>query len=150
MNNKRNKRNKEYLRRTNDVSQFEHHTDMNFANLLFFNYIPNKRELIINFKRRCFFFSFGGVITVSGKPCERQIEAPNCKAETLLEHNYEPRWRDIDVQSRCAVRMFERIGQAKLVSRVVYKLAFDRGLEPLSFFLSLSSLPIQSLIVDSR
>lgn len=83
------------------------------------------------------FFSFGGVITVSGKPCERQIEAPNCKAETLLEHNCEPRWRDIDVQSRCAVRMFERgLDKPELVSRVVYKLAFDRDLESLSFFLS--------------
>lgn len=54
-------------------------------------------------------FSFGGAGTVSGEPCERQIEAPNCKAETLFDHNCEPQRRDIvDVQSRCAVRMFER------------------------------------------
>lgn len=36
----------------NDVSQFEHHTDMNLTNLLFSNYIPNKQESTINFKRR--------------------------------------------------------------------------------------------------
>jgi len=41
----------------NDVSQFEHHTDMNLANLLFSNYIPNKQESTINFKcrfKQCF------------------------------------------------------------------------------------------------
>jgi len=53
-------------------------------------------------------FSFGRTVTVSEEPCERQIEAPNCKAETLFDHNCEPQRRDIDVQSRCAVRMFER------------------------------------------
>lgn len=64
-------------------------------------------------------FSFGGAVTVSEEPCEPQIEAPNCKAETLFDHNCEPLRRDIDVQSRCAVRMFER-GLDKLCSyRVV-------------------------------
>lgn len=150
MNNKRNERNKEYLRRTNDVSQFEHHTDMNFANLLFSNYIPNKRELIINFKRRCFFFlrrSYHGLrkaVRTTNRSTQlqgRNIARAQLRA-TVARHRCTIEVRSEDVR--------ERIGQAKLVSRVVYKLAFDRGLEPLSFFLSLSSLPIQSLIVDSR
>jgi len=143
--------NKKYLRRINDVSQFEHHTDMNFANLLFSNYIPNERKSIINFKRRCF-FSFGGVITVrkavrttnrSTQLQDRNIARAQLRA-TAARH-----WCTIEVRSE-DVR--ERIGQAKLVSRVVYKLAFDRGLEPLSFSLFLAPFPllIQSLIVDSR
>jgi len=47
----------------------------------------------------------------------------------------------------------KRIGQAKLVSRVVYKAALNRGLQllSLSFSAPLSfPYPLQSLIVDSR
>lgn len=98
------------------------------------------------------FFSFGGVITVrkavrttnrSTQLQDRNIARAQLRA-TAARH-----WCTIEVRSE-DVR--ERIGQAKLVSRVVYKLAFDRGLEPLSFslFLAPSPLLIQSLIVDSR